>query len=405
MASNPIIGLEFEYKKSLDAMISELEKRLQELDKFGSKAGFTNKWSQDLEGIQKDLKGLKDEFGSIEKNIPLGEKLKGFETETNEALVKTQKAVDDLSKKISDLHTAFELLDDNGVEFADKIGMISESFDNASQSIGETLKQAESIKELFSLVSTGIPKLDIGANPRDLKTLASLKMALQDIQEAQEESATTFSSVEDYVGRAKEAYQHYIEATNNLAASEAKAQTRTGTALNEERKKIIEFKADVAAAMLETVQFEEALYDLKKRDFDKVISGFGDAFSAKELENDKPFKALIETIPSNVPQKLDAFLSLVHNRFDSEFNQIISDVDTTIKHAEGMVGSADFKVKNGAIYIPLSIAKVTSDHTAAIQNRIDKLQKYADEHPLEIKVAVSNSDTTANVAKALGLEV
>ena len=65
--NNPTIGLQFDYKKSLDAMIRELEKRFEEIDKLGDGAKFTDKIDKQLLEMKAELESFKTTLKKIRR--------------------------------------------------------------------------------------------------------------------------------------------------------------------------------------------------------------------------------------------------------------------------------------------------------------------------------------------------
>ena len=365
MANNPRIdiGVRVDYKEVLEQMKSNFKKELTEISNHAKKTSF----DADIEKKLKQIDAKVDStFGNFEKKFEeissqtiSTENFEKYQVKVSKSFSELKSSISDITDQIADLNQKVGLLDG-----ADTASKMKAQFDDWCQSI---LKTNEELKQALDITRT------MGGNSSSRLSdslVKDYKETLEVIKKVRKETdELTFDDIsDDSLNSGLET--HYKFLLENIEAYK-------------------QLRQEVARMSKEDAGYNEKLNELKRysalmyKEYDALTRL--DAIRADRTEVDSSkYSKLSDTLDKVFK------MSSMDTRLEEWEGNIKKILQKSKEASEQIQGTFDtFRVKDGAIHIPIDIATNNSDLKDKINDIIQELRTYAENTPIIAKVKLT----------------
>ena len=365
MANNPRIdiGVRVDYKEVLEQMKSDFKKELTEISNHAKKTSF----DADIEKKLKQIDAKVDStFGNFEKKFEeissqtiSTENFEKYQVKVSKSFSELKSSISDITDQIADLNQKVGLLDG-----ADTASKMKAQFDDWCQSI---LKTNEELKQALDITRT------MGGNSSSRLSdslVKDYKETLEVIKKVRKETdELTFDDIsDDSLNSGLET--HYKFLLENIEAYK-------------------QLRQEVARMSKEDAGYNEKLNELKRysalmyKEYDALTRL--DAIRADRTEVDSSkYSKLSDTLDKVFK------MSSMDTRLEEWEGNIKKILQKSKEASEQIQGTFDtFRVKDGAIHIPIDIATNNSDLKDKINDIIQELRTYAENTPIIAKVKLT----------------
>ena len=354
------IGLQVSYEESLDKMLNDFRATLKQVSNDAERIKWDSNMAKSFEAIQKridsvetDFKGMFDELNSQKLST---EKFEAYQKEISSSLGK-------IETDIKGLTGQFENLGNN-----DYVSKMVSQFKFLQENIKDTQRELGKVVDFTS--SSSVIDLDI------VKQVGEYKKAIKDIQNLRDNAelpSVDLSNIE----KAKLAYKELYDLFVSLEGREFDLQDEFDVSSADKKLSIERELYSVRQQMVNTL---ESLQELYSKIGSKNLGDFEDpnkivAFDSKGIDE------YIENATNFIQQ---------NEKMVESYKETQSQLDALV---------TEFKVKNGAIHIPIEIDKIGADHKNQLMSALNKLQAELDKKNIIAKVKLTLDDGSSKGRK------
>ena len=358
------IGLNIDYQKALQQMVSDFNQALTRISNEANKTQYAANIEKQIGALKGEIKGFSDQFRSEFEKIKNQQidssNFKNLETQVTKNLEGIEKKFANVNTKINGLKTQLGMLDDS--DFA--AGM-KKKFDDVTQNVLSTYKGLKQILDLSkSQPGAGIDAGITGASERAIKTLDFIRKIKAEISSV---SSVKMDANFDFMGgflekgelleRQIDAYRRLSQEIRNVPKSSPEYEIKENA--------LLRIQAAAEKTRMDLLAIDDA--------YSKYNNGatLFDDEDMNLLKGARGFGANIDSFVSNM----------------EKINQSTNVAKNSIKQTQETFNT--FQIKDGAIHIPIDIATKSSDLKNRVNEIVQELKKYADGNPIIAKVRLT----------------
>lgn len=390
MANNPVIGLQFDYKKSLDAMFKELDRRFEEFSKAGKNFEFSD-------SVMKGVAELRDQFNNFvnETNETLSTLGKNITPEQFEIFSKQfEKKVTNLGNKVDSTTQEFDNMQKaiGSIEGGDAFKALTNGLKEMQQQVHAS---NANVNKLLKTVTSfgGVPQVDLFSD--DQKTEA------EEIQR----NLAKISKVQEIMSKKRFAF--YSAKNFETDKSKLKELDKIYTQFLSQLKDYNDIQNDINNT---DPKNKEALNGLK---ISALNAGTELSLTALKVENlIGLIRQLDKTNDTNLFEKgfingkdVVSMLSSVDNWISQNYKGIISDAKIFAEQFNGTLNTELFKLKDGYLTIPIRLESVEKTLEQQLATSIKALQTYAISNPVYVQLKSEFVSKKTNTKEATNQDV
>lgn len=372
------IGLQItDYEKSIENMVSSFRQAMTQISNNMKKTDWSSKMESDISDLNKRIDSIPNEFKKMINEIN-SQKLNA--SNFNEYQNDIEKRFDAISQKISGVENDIKVLNKrlgqlDGVNVASKM---SKQFEDLRDNILSTCGGLEQVLGLIESSGSGSGKSKLGDS-----LIKDCKETIEHIKRVQKEADNLDfdkSMSNDSLGKNLEKHYKYLE--DNIEGyrklkAEVKGMSKDDEGYTRKRNELYRYTASMYEAY-------DALSKLKE-----IQTNRNDGFEV--IDKSSKLMASLEN--------LDGMASK-----DSLFTKWLNDLQKMVQESkeatDQIQGTFDtFKVKNGAIHIPIDIATKNTQLKRQLNKIINDIQDYAKSKPIIAKVKLTLDGGSSKVYK------
>lgn len=378
------IGVNLEYEKELNKMMSAFESKLNKITDELGKTELTKDLQKQINNIVSELGTVRREMSSTFDQLSKGKLDVGALTNYKQAVTQSFNAIDgkisELAQKVAETNTIFDGL--NGKDFSSNI--ISQ-YNAIKESASETADIVAKISEFVA--KTGTTSASPLVPVDQLEKYDRLKSVLSEISSISKSVAIPeFKNEDDAI----ETIYKYADEVDELNSKYTELIQKKKEANDPKEISILE--SEIAKLQARMVAYQEAIVKIDMAMGDKNPAFDASLFPAQD--------ELMDKIEADYKKNVEAF--------KADTNEFLKSVEQASKASSNLAQINTFQVKNGAIHVPVELTTSNKALISALQERIDALQNKAIGTPVIIPVKLridSKDNVSATTIKAAEQEL
>ena len=357
------IGLQVDYKDTLQKMIQDFNSTLQKMSKDAKEV----KWSKD---VAKNFDSIHEKIQAVEANFK--EMFDDFNTRTVSAdgFEKYQKEVSGhLGKINTDITNLTTRLNNLGNQ--DYISGLVSQFETLQESVKNTYRDIGKVMDFTS--KSSVIDLDV------IKRAEAYKKTIQEIKSLEGGGTTTtvkFKVDNGKITNIEEAIEKYRKLVGDFESLE-------NTELN------LFDKLD-SSLTEDNLKNEKELYVVRQK-MVNLLMDMRQLYSTINSSGAEGVKQLLKEFdnPNNIEPDIKSINEYIEagNNFIQQNKEMIESYKKTQTQLDALV--TEFKVKNGAIHIPIEIEQIGKDHKGQLLKQLNELQDALDKRNIIAKVKLT----------------
>lgn len=362
------IGLRVDYEKALQQMNSDFQKALTKISNSAKKIDFDANIKSQIEQVNDDMAAMsenfKKKFEEINSQTINAENFEKYQEKVSKSFSEIKESISGITKQIADLNQKVGLLDG-----ADTAAKMKAQFDEWSQSILATQKELKQVVDITKSMG-GAPKLSESS-------VKDFKETLEIIRRVRKETeAVTFDDISDESLNSN-LEKHYSFLQENIEAYKHLRKEVSG--MSKEDTGYVEKSNELRRSAALLYEAYDALAKL-----DAIREDRTGVYSSK-------YNDLIDTL--NRTYNMSGMDSSLEN-WENGIKKILQKSKAASEQIQGTFDT--FRVKDGAILIPIDIATKSSELKDKIRDIIQELKTYAEKTPVvaKVKLTLDKSSST-----------
>ena len=357
------IGLNIDYQKALQEMVSNFKSELTAISNAATKANIDKDIVAQIDNINKKINGISGEFkqmfDEISNQTINANSFEKYQADVTKKFAKIKESIYNTTAKIEGLKERIGALENS--EFATKM---KAQFDEISQSVLGTYNELRNVVEITKEIGSAPSAKLSESMAKDYKeTLDVIKRVKKETEDLNFDDIDD-SSLNDGLSKHYKYLQDNIESYRQLK-KEIAGMSKEDTGYD---KKANEFRR-LAATIYEAYASLQMLSSLEEDRTGNVGAEYN------KFLNDLNKKDKVGKIPEQL-EKWDVGIERILNRSKEAVDQIQGTFNT-------------FQVKDGAIHIPIDIATSNDDLKNKINEIIQELRTYVNGQPIIAKVKLT----------------
>ena len=354
------IGLQVSYKESLDKMLNDFRATLKQVSNDAERIKWDSNMAKSFEAIQKridsvetDFKGMFDELNGQKLST---DKFEAYQKEISSSFEKIEADIKGLTGQFENLGNS------------DYVSKMISQFESLQETIKTTQNDLGKIVDFTS--SSSVIDLDI------VKQVGEYKKAIKDIQNLRDNAELPSVDLSD-IEKAKQTYKELYDLFVSLESREFDLQDEFDASSADKKLSIERELYSVRQQMVNTL---ESLQELYSKIGSKNLGDFEDpnkivAFDSKGIDT------YIDNATAFIQQ---------NEKMVESYKETQSQLDALV---------TEFKVKNGAIHVPIEIDKIGTNHKNQLMEALNKLQAELDKKNIIAKVKLTLDDGSSKGRK------
>ena len=359
------IGLQVSYKESLDKMLNDFRATLKQVSNDAERIKWDSNMAKSFEAIQKRIDGVETDFKGMFDELN-GQKLSTDKFEAYQKEISS--SFEKIEADIKGLTGQFENLGNN-----DYVSKMVSQFKFLQENIKDTQRELGKVVDFTS--SSSVIDLDI------VKKVETYKQAIKEIQQIKDDAEVPDVDISNKT-KIKEAVKIYKDAKrvfDELSQSQSNLLKEYNSSDGDDRVEI-EKKLFVVRQQL-TTQAE-------------TLVSLYDAIGKENLKanNINLNPSMLKTYTGEIDEYVRAGNSFIQQnaKMADTYKETQSQLDALV---------TEFKLKNGAIHIPIEIDKISDAHKNQLMGALNKLQAELDKRSVIAKVKLTLDDGSSKGRK------
>ncbi len=362
------IGLKVDYEKALQQMNGDFQKALTKISNNAKKIGFDADIKSQIKQVNDDMAAMsenfKRKFEEINSQTINAENFEKYQEKVSKSFSEIKASISGITDQIADLNQKVGLLDG-----ADTAAKMKAQFDEWSQSILATQKELKQVVDITKSMG-GSPKLSESSTKDFKETLEVIKRVRKETEEltfdgiSEESLNSNLEKHYNFLQENIEAYKQLRKEVSGMSKEDAGYVEKT----NELRRySALLYEAYDALAKLDAIREDRTgVYSSKYND-------------------------LIDTLDRTY--NMSGMDSMLEN-WENGIKKILQKSKAASEQIQGTFDT--FRVKDGAILIPIDIATKSSELKDKIRDIIQELKTYAEKTPVvaKVKLTLDKSSST-----------